>query len=203
MNRRDTLVLVRMKSYICLLALLQLLGCSGAPLQNSELESMATRGLEAALAEVNSVYAINHLYRVTRGSVTRVIPVGLNTVDLMMTFGIKETECGKASGSDPQTCAFRPGFFVNTLSCSSRVRISATSTQVVSARCGRDGSSSSESSEEMFSRGRQHFIIPLTNRVPAPSAPSPPPPAQSGRSLHSTQTADVKPRGDAFSNFLV
>uniref|UniRef100_A0A3B4VGZ3 Secreted phosphoprotein 24 n=1 Tax=Seriola dumerili TaxID=41447 RepID=A0A3B4VGZ3_SERDU len=145
-----------------------------APLQNSELESMATRGLEAALAEVNSVYAINHLYRVTRGSVTRVIPVGLNTVDLMMTFGIKETECGKASGSDPQTCAFRPGFFV--VRCLIRAKSLESSILILTG---------------MFST------------VPAPSAPSPPPPAQSGRSLHSTQTADVKPRGDAFSNFLV
>lgn len=44
--------------------------------------------------------------------VFQVIPMGLNTVDLLMTFGIKETECLKASASDPQTCAFRPGFFV-------------------------------------------------------------------------------------------
>lgn len=33
---------------------------------------MADRGLGAALAQVNSVYAVSHLYRVTRGSVTRV-----------------------------------------------------------------------------------------------------------------------------------
>lgn len=117
----------------------------GIPLYNSELESMANRGLGAALEQVNSVYAVSHLYRVTRGSVNRVslhirfikliitgsnlrdvllvglwqmshvfqvIPMGLNTVDLLMTFGIKETECPKASASDPQTCAFRPGFFV-------------------------------------------------------------------------------------------
>lgn len=117
----------------------------GIPLYNSELESMANRGLGAALEQVNSVYAVSHLYRVTRGSVNRVslhirfikliitgsnlgdvllvglwqmshvfqvIPMGLNTVDLLMTFGIKETECLKASASDPQTCAFRPGFFV-------------------------------------------------------------------------------------------
>lgn len=44
--------------------------------------------------------------------VCQVVPVGLNTADLLMVFGIKETECATASGSDPQTCAFRPGFFV-------------------------------------------------------------------------------------------
>lgn len=33
---------------------------------------MADRGLGAALAEVNSAYAVGHLYRVTRGSVSRV-----------------------------------------------------------------------------------------------------------------------------------
>lgn len=38
--------------------------------------------------------------------------MGLDTVDLLMTFGIKETECTKASATDPKLCAFRPGFFV-------------------------------------------------------------------------------------------
>lgn len=45
-------------------------------------------------------------------NVSQVIPMGLNTADLLMAFGIKETECVKASGNNPQTCAFRPGFFV-------------------------------------------------------------------------------------------
>lgn len=44
--------------------------------------------------------------------VCQVIPVAPNTVDLLMVFGIKETQCAKASGGDPQMCAFRPGFFV-------------------------------------------------------------------------------------------
>ncbi|XP_073318253.1 secreted phosphoprotein 24 [Pagrus major] len=190
-----------MKSYVILLALLQTLGCSGVPLYNSELESMANRGLGAALAQVNSVYAVSHLYRVTRGSVSRVVPMGLNTVDLLMTFGIKETDCLKASTSDPQTCAFKPGFFVPTFSCVSRVRMLDTSAQVVSLRCGRDSSSSSsESSEEIFSRGRHQLTIPFANRVPAP--PAPPPSVQPGRSLHS-QTVEVQPRGDTFSNYLV
>lgn len=125
---------------------------AGVPLYDSELGAMADRGLTAALARVNSVYAVSHLYRVTRGSVTKVstvsvvifelllqeiiavaiyrievvlcfifiitnitcqvIPMGLNTVDLQMVLGIKETQCVKASRHDPQTCAFRPGFFV-------------------------------------------------------------------------------------------
>uniref|UniRef100_A0A3Q1BYB1 Secreted phosphoprotein 24 n=1 Tax=Amphiprion ocellaris TaxID=80972 RepID=A0A3Q1BYB1_AMPOC len=141
---------VTMKSYVLLLVLLQFLLCTGIPVHNSELESMADRGLGAALAQVNSVYAVRYLYRVTRGYVTRVVPMGQSTNDLLMTFGIKETECAKTSRSDPQTCAFRPGFFVPSYSCSSRVRVSAASAQVISLRCGRDGSSSSsESSEEL------------------------------------------------------
>lgn len=35
-----------------------------------------------------------------------------NTVDLLLVFEMKETECAKASGSDVQTCAFTRGFFV-------------------------------------------------------------------------------------------
>lgn len=53
--------------------------------------------------------------------VRQVIPLGANTVDLMMKFDIKETDCAKASGSDPQTCAFRSGFFVVRDSMSSGV----------------------------------------------------------------------------------
>ncbi len=46
--------------------------CAGVPLYNSELEAMAGKGLEAALAQANSLYAVSHLYRVTRASVKRV-----------------------------------------------------------------------------------------------------------------------------------
>ncbi|XP_038575042.1 secreted phosphoprotein 24-like [Micropterus salmoides] len=186
-----------MKSYVLLLALLQSLGCSGIPLHNTELESMAEWGLGAVLAEVNSAYAVSHLYRVTQGFVTSVIPAGLNTVDLLMIFCVKETECVKTSRNDPQTCAFRPDFFEPSFSCFSRVRISATSTQVVSLRCGHDWSSSSESSEEMFSRERHRFNIPFAKRVPAPS--SPPPPFLRGRSIR-RQTVEVRLRGDKSSS---
>uniref|UniRef100_A0A672YV98 Secreted phosphoprotein 24 n=1 Tax=Sphaeramia orbicularis TaxID=375764 RepID=A0A672YV98_9TELE len=134
-------------SFVCVLIISFLFIC--APLYNSELEAVANRGLQAALSEVNSMYAASHLYGVTRGSISRVIPVGMNMVDLLMTFGIKETQCLKTSRNDPQTCAFRPGFFVPSFSCFSRVRMTSTSAQVVSLRCGHDGSSSSESSEEV------------------------------------------------------
>ncbi|KAF0044885.1 hypothetical protein F2P81_001414 [Scophthalmus maximus] len=154
-----------MRPYVLLVALLQSLRCSGVPLYSSELESMSHRGLGAALVKVNSVYAGSHLYRVTQASVTRVVPVGLNTADLLMVFGIKETECATASGSDPQTCAFRPGFFVPTFTCSGRLRMSATSAQVLSLKCGHDSDSSSSSSEEISSRGRHQFNIPFANRV--------------------------------------
>ncbi|KAK2856828.1 hypothetical protein Q5P01_005563 [Channa striata] len=191
-----------MKPYMLLGVLLQFLGCSGIPLYNSGLGSVANSGLEAALAEVNSVYAVSHLYRVTKASVKRVVPVAMNTADLLLVFDIKETECPKASGSELQTCAFRPGFFVPSFFCSSRVRMSATSAQVLSLSCGHDSSSSSESSEELFSRGRHRSINPFAYRDPAPSQPTPSPPVQPGRLIHS-QTLDVLPRGDTFSNFLV
>lgn len=59
----------------------------------------------------------------TQQPVWQAIPLGQNTNDLMLAFGIKETECLKASGSDPQTCAFRSGFFVVRDSISSGIRI--------------------------------------------------------------------------------
>lgn len=108
---------------------------AGLPLHSSDLASKAERGLGAAVAQLNSVYVTRNLYRPTSGSVTRVslpcsrtylccsfylkypiwwqvIPSGLDTTDLLMTFGIKETVCGKDSATDPNNCAFRPGLFV-------------------------------------------------------------------------------------------
>lgn len=45
---------------------------AGIPMYYSELESMADRGLGAVVAQINSVYAVSHLYRVTRGYVKKV-----------------------------------------------------------------------------------------------------------------------------------
>uniref|UniRef100_A0A8C7P092 Secreted phosphoprotein 24 n=1 Tax=Oncorhynchus mykiss TaxID=8022 RepID=A0A8C7P092_ONCMY len=98
---------------------------------------------------------------------TEVVPLGLNTYDLMMNFGIKETDCLKSSGEDPQRCAFRVGFFVPAASCTARVRVTAELTQVVSLNCGQDSSSSESSSEENFTRKRQQLNVqPSGNRGP-------------------------------------
>ncbi|XP_062236502.1 secreted phosphoprotein 24 [Platichthys flesus] len=193
-----------MRSLVLLLVLLQTLGASGGRRHNSE---RSNRGLAAAVAGLNSVYDASHLYRATRSSVKKVVPVGLNTDDLLMVFTVKETQCVNTSGSDPQTCAFQRGFHVPSFTCSSRVRVFPTSARVESLRCRKDSSSSSESSssssEEMSSRGRHQFNVPFENRVPAPSAapsvapsaPPPPPP---------DETVEEQPgRGDTFSNFLV
>lgn len=45
----------------------------------------------------------------------QVVPLGTNTYDMMLKFGIRETECRLGSGIDPQGCAYRRGFFVVSL----------------------------------------------------------------------------------------
>lgn len=45
---------------------------AGIPLHHSEQESVADRGLGAAVALVNSMYAVSHLYRATRAKVRKV-----------------------------------------------------------------------------------------------------------------------------------
>ncbi|XP_068165578.1 secreted phosphoprotein 24 [Antennarius striatus] len=191
-----------MKLHTFLLVLLPLLGCSGFPLHNSDLASMADRALGAAMAQVNSIYAVSHLYGATQGSVKKVSLTSLNTVDLLMTFEIKETECVKTSMRNPQTCAFKQGFFMPSFPCSSQVRVSSTSTQVVSLRCGHDASVSSESSEEMFSRGRHQINAPPANRGLVHSAPPPPPPPPPPIQPEPSKDREVQLRGDTFSNYL-
>jgi len=36
----------------------------------------------------------------------------MDTYDLHLRFGIRETECQKTSAADPQGCMYRKGFFV-------------------------------------------------------------------------------------------
>ncbi|XP_067297624.1 secreted phosphoprotein 24 isoform X2 [Pseudorasbora parva] len=93
--------------------LLQVLGGLGLPL--FELSSKADDALQMALNQINARYARNHLYRVSKASVKRIVPLGMETFDLHLKFGIRETECQKTSGTDPQGCMYRKGFFVGGL----------------------------------------------------------------------------------------
>lgn len=76
---------------------------------------------------VEGIYSVTAVLCVTLCSydishdVCQIIPLSLDTTDLLLAFGIKETECVKASGHDPQTCAFRTGFFVVRHSMSSKI----------------------------------------------------------------------------------
>uniref|UniRef100_A0A674DA66 Secreted phosphoprotein 24 n=1 Tax=Salmo trutta TaxID=8032 RepID=A0A674DA66_SALTR len=165
---------------------------AGLPLYQSELASTADKALVVTMTQVNNLYAGLRLYRVTRGSIKRVVPLGLNTYDLIMNFGIKETDCLKSSGEDPQRCAFRVGFFVPAASCTARVRVTAEFTQVVSLNCGQDSSSSESSSEEV--RGGCS-VLPAPGFSEATRFPS-----------HSFSRQEVEPqpipRGDSFGNHL-
>ncbi|CAL8308481.1 unnamed protein product [Merluccius merluccius] len=122
-------------------------GVSGFPFTPNN-APMAEKALEASMTHFNTQRAITHLYRMTRANMKRVVPIGLETYDIMLKFDLKETQCLKNSGQDAQQCNFKAGFFVPTYTCSSRVRVMATSTQVVSLHCGHGSSSESGSSEE-------------------------------------------------------
>ncbi|KAL1282290.1 hypothetical protein QQF64_001093 [Cirrhinus molitorella] len=73
------------------------LGGLGFPLFT--LSSKADDALQIALNQINAQTARNHLYRVSKASVKKIVPLGMNTFDLHLRFGIRETECKKNSGS--------------------------------------------------------------------------------------------------------
>ncbi|NP_001117023.1 secreted phosphoprotein 24 precursor [Salmo salar] len=190
---------------VLMVALLQSLCCSGLPLYQSELASTADKALVVTMTQVNNLYAGLRLYRVSRGSIKRVVPLGLNTYDLIMNFGIKETDCLKSSGEDPQRCAFRVGFFVPAASCTARVRVTAEFTQVVSLNCGQDSSSSESSSEENFTRKRQQLNVqPFGNRGPVLPVPGFSEATRFPSHSFSRQEVEPQPipRGDSFGNHL-
>ncbi|KAG7315901.1 hypothetical protein KOW79_020767 [Hemibagrus wyckioides] len=137
-----------MRSCVLLVLVLHCLGGLGLPL--FELSSKADEALRMALDEINARYARLNLYRVSKASVTRVVPLGTNTYDMMLKFGIRETECRIGSGIDPQGCAYRRGFFVLEAGCHLRTRLSERLTKIILLKCSPAQSSSSESSEEVW-----------------------------------------------------
>ncbi|XP_055785306.1 uncharacterized protein LOC129859486 isoform X2 [Salvelinus fontinalis] len=142
---------------------------AGLPLYQSELASMADEALVVSMSQVNNLYAGLRLYRVTHGSVKRnlaIRPRGLTTADHVYGvewfadvnvvnrvphsggcyFGIKETDCLKSSGEDPQRCA------LSGLLCAGHL-LHHTSALCFRAHSGCGQNSSESSSEEVRERG--------------------------------------------------
>ncbi|KAM9454223.1 secreted phosphoprotein 24 isoform 2-T2 [Clarias gariepinus] len=152
-----------MRCSVLLVLFLQCLGGLGLPL--FELSSKADDALRMALDEINTRFARYHLYRVSKATVTKVVPLGANTYDMVLKFGIRETECRKGSGIDPQGCAYRRGFFAGEAGCHMRTHLTERLTNIVSMKCSPAQSSSSESSEEMWT-GWQYDPNRLSRRDP-------------------------------------
>ncbi|CAL8308469.1 unnamed protein product [Merluccius merluccius] len=107
-------------------------GTMGFPIIPNNL-LMFEKALEASLTQFDT-HGTTHLYRVACARMKSVVPIGLETYDIMLKFDLKETQCLKNSGQNAQQCNFKAGFFVETYNCSSRV-LMATSTLVTSLHC--------------------------------------------------------------------
>ncbi|XP_051743861.1 secreted phosphoprotein 24 [Ctenopharyngodon idella] len=191
---------MKMRCCVFLYLLLQVLGGLGLPL--FELSAKADDALQMALDQINARYARNHLYRVSKASVKRILPLGMDTYDLHLRFGIRETECQKASGADPQGCMYRKGFFVSEAGCYIRARVTQELTRIISLRCTKADSSSSESSEE-GSLGLYYDLNHFGTRDRTHSTSSPSinvaPPIHAG---HHNNRENNDIRGDHFGNHL-
>lgn len=198
--RASSLIDVKMRCYVFLFLLLQVLGGLGFPL--FELSSKADDVLHMALHQINARIARNHLYRVSKASVKKIVPLEMNTFDLHLRFGIMETECQKSSGVDPQGCMYRKGFFVSEAGCQISARVSQNVTRIISLRCTKADSSSSESSEEGglgLYYDLNHFGTgDRTHSTSAPSINM----APSIRAGHHGNTENNHVRGDHFDNHL-
>ncbi|XP_048873349.1 secreted phosphoprotein 24 [Brienomyrus brachyistius] len=117
--------------------------------------SAERQALGVALDHINQQAKGSWLYRVTRSSV-KIIPKGLNSYEVMLKFGIRDTVCPRTSAVSPETCTVRPGISASVASCSSRVRLTGDLTELLSISCATASSSSSESSSEEMFAGLPH-----------------------------------------------
>ncbi|XP_062866744.1 secreted phosphoprotein 24 [Trichomycterus rosablanca] len=186
-----------MRCDILILLLVQCLGGSGLPL--FDLTSKADEALRMALDEINTRYAQHHLYRVAKASVTRVVPLGMNTYDMMLKFGIRETDCRKDSGVDPQGCAYRRAYFVSEAGCYIRVHLADTFTNIISFKCSPAQSSSSEL-DEMMVTGWHFNPNHLVSRQPVSTTAAPISGVTSP--VHTRHPNNFNIRGEDFSNYL-
>ncbi|MCI4393807.1 hypothetical protein PGIGA_G00161690 [Pangasianodon gigas] len=188
---------MKMRCCVLLVLFLQCLGGLGLPL--FELSSKADEALRMALDEINTRYARHHLYRVSKATVTRVVPLGTNMYDMMLKFGIRETECRKGSGIDPQGCAYRRGFFVLEAGCHIRTHLTERLTNIISFKCSPAQSSSSESSEEVWT-GWHYDPNRLARRDPVPSTATPS--SDVAPPVHPGRRGDINVHEDYLSNHL-
>ncbi|XP_066517138.1 secreted phosphoprotein 24 [Hoplias malabaricus] len=188
-----------MRCCVVFVLLLQCLVVSGLPL--FELSSKADRALRMALDEINTRYARIRLYKVSKASVKKVVPLGMNVYDMILKFGIRETECLKGSGSEPQTCPYRWSFMRMEDGCSVRVRVTDQRTDIVALNCDSSGSSSSESSEEMGT-GWHYDPNRLIPRDPPPATSTPDYDFNPAPLLPRRPSGHGDIRGDNFSNHL-
>nr|XP_023661656.1 secreted phosphoprotein 24-like [Paramormyrops kingsleyae] len=145
-----------MRVDVLLWVLLHALCCAGFPspwraTPSADRWALGRRALGVALDHINQQAQGSWLYRVTSSSVKEIIHKGLNSYEVMLKFGIRDTICPRTSAVNPETCSVRLDISASLASCSSRVRLTGDLTELVSISCDIASSSSSESSsEEIF-----------------------------------------------------
>ncbi|XP_066544292.1 secreted phosphoprotein 24 [Amia ocellicauda] len=162
-----------MKLAYFILAGLHFLCYSGLPAFPLD-QPIAEQALNVSITQVNARSRGLNLYGITKSSIKKLIPVGPDSYNMLLSFTIRETVCPKDSGLDPDSCDFMRGRFALVASCSSRVLFTANEVQSASVRCSQSSSSSSSesSSEEMMPMfPRRQGRRPYANQEPAVGFP--------------------------------
>ncbi|XP_055494504.1 secreted phosphoprotein 24-like isoform X3 [Leucoraja erinacea] len=119
----------RMKSFLLVIAAVQILHCSGVPSTKD--------ALRASVAKLNEITEITNLCAITRRGVTTTYRTGKLSYNVDLTFAVKETVCSKNSGQefyDP-SCTFLSRNIAEKGFCKSRVEYFADKVADVDVEC--------------------------------------------------------------------
>ncbi|KAL2080905.1 hypothetical protein ACEWY4_022758 [Coilia grayii] len=137
-----------MMSLLAHLVLLQCACVFAIPLFRFSFRPVADMAQTVSLAELNRRTASPFLYAVNGRSVQQISEVGLNTFDIDLSLGFRETTCPRGGANHLGICLDMWSPSMVTGSCSSRVRVSRGYALLLSLHCVIDSSSSESSSEE-------------------------------------------------------
>ncbi|XP_067844321.1 secreted phosphoprotein 24-like [Heptranchias perlo] len=155
----------RMKSFLLIIAAVQILHCSGVPTPED--------ALRESVIKLNEITEITNLCGITRRRVKDIYRTGKLSYNVDLAFTVKETVCSKNSGLefDDPSCRFRTKKTAEKGFCKSRIQYFADEVVDIDVECrglktvdsNSDSSESSENSIEVEKKSKEISLEKSSN----------------------------------------
>ncbi|GCC17052.1 hypothetical protein chiPu_0017431, partial [Chiloscyllium punctatum] len=107
---------------------------SGTPCDQST-SSQTPKAVNATIAKVNQMFAMNNLLRIVSCQVLHATDLGEGATDFEIVIDVQETVCAVNSGLDPANCTLLPTQDAKSATCTSQVQVRRNISPIVMVQC--------------------------------------------------------------------